>query len=385
ITNKFGRKKPLFITAFPTIISWILVLIAPNVYYLYASRLLAGFFGGGVYVIVPLYLSELSNNRIRGALISSLVLSESFGIVLAFIFGHYFDFYTLPILVISLMSLFAFLLYFFPETPTFLVKQHRILQAEKSIRFYQNLSEGYKEDKLVKMEINKLTNNEEESKKKTIKWSDLTAIPVRRAFTIGIVLIVLNELSGFLAMLNYTANIFEDAGSDLHPNVSAIVIGAIQLFGTAIAMNLVDRTGRKILFAVSNIGTALGFIVLGVYMMFKLRDYPVEDFNWIPVMSFSFISLIASLGIVSLPLLVFSEVVPEKLKDFGVAAYLTLSYLAASVLIKYLPIIIDSVGFDMSMFLFAGLCVACEVYIIFSVPETKGKSHEDIIEAMTAH
>lgn len=206
---------------------------------------------------------------------TSLVLSESFGVVLAFTFGHFFNFYMVPIFVISIMTLFTVLITFFPETPTFLVKQHKyhvcylifnypnesfienpflatlLQQAEESVRFYHNLSEGYKEDKQVKIEISKLMNkihqDEEESKKKTFKWSDLTTVPVQRAFTIGIVLIILNELSGFAAMLNYTANIFEEAGSNLHPNVSAIVIGVIGVFGTVVATNLVDRAGRKVI------------------------------------------------------------------------------------------------------------------------------------------
>lgn len=210
---------------------------------------------------------------IRGAVVSSLVLSESLGMCLAFIFGHYFEFHMVPIFVISLMALFSVLLFFFPESPTFLVKQHQMLvckksiflrmknlvrtffhafllqRAEDSIRFYQNLSEGYKDDKLVKIEINRLTNkihhDEEESKRNTFKFSDLATVPVRRAFVIGVVLMVLNELSGCCAMLNYTATIFEEAGSNLHPNVSAIVIGAIQLLGSITATNLCDRAGRK--------------------------------------------------------------------------------------------------------------------------------------------
>lgn len=150
-------------------------------------------------------------------------------------------------------------------------------------------------------------------------------------------------------------------------------------------VNLSTHLLFQILFAVSNIGTAIGFVVLGTYMMLKSWEYSVEEFNWIPVMSFSFISFISSLGIMSLPLLVFSEVVPEKVKDFGVAAYLTLTWLSASVLIKYLPNIIDSIGLDITMFVFAALCVACEVYIILFVPETKGKCHEDIMAALAAH
>lgn len=112
--------------------------------------------------------------------------------------------------------------------------------------------------------------------------------------------------------------------------------------------------------------------------MLKSNEYSVEDYNWIPVMSFSCIVFIASLGIISLPLLVFSEVVPEKIKDFGVTAYLTLSWFSAFILIKYLSNLIESLGFDWTMFLFAGLCVVCELYIVFFVPE----SHEEIMEAM---
>lgn len=125
-------------------------------------------------------------------------------------------------------------------------------QAENSIRFYHNLGDGDKADKLVQIEINKLRNKihreEEEIKKNTFKWSNLTTKSVRKAMKIGIVLIVLNEFSGCSAMLNYTANIFEEAGSNMHPNISAIVIGVIQVFGTIIATNLVDHVGRKVNF-----------------------------------------------------------------------------------------------------------------------------------------
>lgn len=114
-------------------------------------------------------------------------------------------------------------------------------------------------------------------------------------------------------------------------------------------------------------------------MMFKSWDYPVEAFNWIPIISFSFVIFVAALGILSLPLLILSEVLPEKMKNFGVTTYLTLAWLFSFALIKYLPLLTDSLGFDMSMYLFAGVCLLSEVYIILYVPETKGKSHHEII------
>ncbi|XP_055326316.1 facilitated trehalose transporter Tret1-2 homolog isoform X3 [Sitodiplosis mosellana] len=352
---------PLILISIPIIISWILILFAPNVYYLYASRLLNGFFGGGAYTIVPLYLSDFAFDRIRGTLVSSLILSENFGMLLGFTLGHFYNFYIVPQFVISLMALFAVLLFFFPETPVFLVKQNKICQAEKSIRFYQNLSDGEKENKLVEIEINRLRimiNHEQVEK------------------------IILTNFSGVSAMLNYTASIFEEAGSNLHPNISTIVVGAIQLFGTAIATKLVDLAGRKSLYAVSNIGTALGLIVLGTYIILKSQGYPVEHFNWVPVISFSFTIFVAALGIVSLPLTLFSEIMPEKMKDFGVTSFLTLMWFSSFLLIKYLPMLTKSLGFDMSMFIFAAVCLACELFIIYFVPETKGKSHKEIINML---
>ena len=123
--------------------------------------------------------------------------------------------------------------------------------AEKSIQFYQNLRENDASFKFIQMEINKLKCICDDMKiqangKNSWNWIDLIVAPGRRAMTIGIILILLNQCCGCFAMLNYTANIFEEAGSNMSPNMSAIVVGVIQLFGAFFATNLVDWTGRKV-------------------------------------------------------------------------------------------------------------------------------------------
>lgn len=99
------------------------------------------------------------------------------------------------------------------------------------------------------MEINKIKSAisvDEMQKSKSFEWSDFKMKTVQKAMIIGFVLVVLNQFSGVVAMLTYTANIFVEAGSNLSPNMSAIVVGAIQLFSTIITTNLVDRAGRKV-------------------------------------------------------------------------------------------------------------------------------------------
>lgn len=68
----------------------------------------------------------------------------------------------------------------------------------------------------------------------------------RKAFTIGFALILLHEFCGCFTMINYTATIFAESGSDISPNLSAIICGAIQLLGTLVSTKLVDRAGRKV-------------------------------------------------------------------------------------------------------------------------------------------
>lgn len=115
--------------------------------------------------------------------------------------------------------------------------------------------EGNSSDyELVQQEISKLKNTfgsitaeNSTAKKSTLKMSDFKSKTTRKALIIGVTLAALNQFCGCFAMLNYTASIFKESGSNLEPNMSAIVVGAIQLIGSSVAMNLVDRAGRKVL------------------------------------------------------------------------------------------------------------------------------------------
>lgn len=103
-------------------------------------------------------------------------------------------------------------------------------------------------DESLHIEMTKLraTIGGDKSEKPSFQWSDLMVNPGRRAFIIGVGLSILYEFCGAIAMLNYSAIIFKETGSSMSPNMSAIVIGTIQLVGSIVTTNLVDRAGRKV-------------------------------------------------------------------------------------------------------------------------------------------
>ena len=135
-------------------------------------------------------------------------------------------------------------------------------------------------------------------------------------------------------MLNYTAIIFLESGSTLTPNMSAIVVGIIQLIGAYVSTILVDRLGRKFLIVVSALGTSLGLAVLGGYMTFKTNGYNVDAFDWIPVTSFSFVIFIANWGVLTLPFVVLAEVMPDKIRNFATTFCMANLWVFAFIMLK---------------------------------------------------
>lgn len=117
-------------------------------------------------------------------------------------------------------------------------------------------------------------------------------------------------MSGCYTMLSYTATIFEDCGSTISPNLSAIFVGIIQLVGACLSFFLVDHIRRKPLLIWSFICTSISLLCLGSYGLAFRHGYDVGPFSWFPVASFSSVLFFAALGTLTLPMIIIDELLP---------------------------------------------------------------------------
>lgn len=124
----------------------------------------------------------------------------------------------------------------------------------------------------------------------------------------------ISQFSGSFVLVNFAVTIFRDSGSDFDPNSSAIVMGGLQIFGTYMTSALIDKVGRKVLLIVSAMGTAFGLAVMATYMHFHQLGYDVTQFRLVPVISLTFVLVVSSLGLVSVPYVIIAEVLPRKVE-----------------------------------------------------------------------
>ncbi|KAJ6645536.1 Facilitated trehalose transporter Tret1, partial [Pseudolycoriella hygida] len=353
-SNRYGRKYPLMGAAFPQLFGWLLIIYAQNPYYLYVARFMSGFSGSANYVILPVFVAEISDNKVRGTLGSIFILSVNIGILAVFVLGHVCSYIMTPIILSVVPVIFFIGMSFFPESPLYLMQKGREEEAKKAFCFYRKIeTQQSHELDLLNNELDKLktvvvSTDDQKSSFKS-KWTAFNTPIARKAIFFGVTLLALKQFTGNTTMLNYAGQIFKDSGSHLSPNLSAIIIGIIQLIGTFTPTILVDRAGRKVLLIVSSTLTAMGLVCLGTYMYLQSRDYDLTGLG---------------------------------AKDVGSTICMLVLWLFAFIMVKAFPLIAAAVGMYGCWFLFAGVGFAGAVFVMAVLPETKGKSFDEIMEIM---
>lgn len=138
-----------------------------------------------------------------------------------------------------------------------------------------------------------------------------------RAFGMGAFMMYIYGFCGFSVLFIYGAMIFKDTGSDFDPNISTIIMGAVQLFGTLSAFFLIDKFGRKILYILSTLGATIGFLFVGLYTYLSDNDYyTLDGLSWIPVVTVSLALFSICIGIVPVTIIVITEILPGKVRNF---------------------------------------------------------------------
>lgn len=309
-----GRKRSLQLLTFPSFIGWILIIKSTQIWMMIVGRIFLGISLAASYVLGPVYIAEISAKEIRGTLGAMYEFNIAMGMLISYSLGAYLEVYLFSVVCGLFPLIFEAMMYFMPESPTFLVKKKRVEEAEMSLKWLRgnNLSDIQLEIKEIKQEQEEFSvHNQRESLLESIKKKESI-----KALIIVLGLSAFEELCGINAVSFYTSDIFGAVETSMSPDLQSIFLRVMELLMSIVSAITVDRWGRKTLLILSGILMGICLIVLGTFFIVQnhFSSETLMSLQWIPVASLSLYIVGYALGFGSVCFLMRGEICSTKIK-----------------------------------------------------------------------
>ncbi|KAL0841082.1 hypothetical protein ABMA28_014846 [Loxostege sticticalis] len=330
--------------------------------------------------ISTIYLAEISDKEIRGALSVSSRFMFNLGNFLVMAVGPFVSFYTLNYMLLALPIMYFIACWFIPETPYYSLKEGKVDQARKVLMKLRNYSDEKElEDELTLMR--------QDVKKETLRSGSLkellTGKQYRRALVICAGIKITQMLTGSIVIQHYLGLIMKDSKIQMDLPTAFIIFGAVRFISGVMSSLLADRVGRRPLLIYSYVGTGLSLGLAGAYF-FCLEVLLVSEEKLAPYGIIAFVGIILSvilstLGFNSLIYLLPAELFPLNVKSVAMTSLNIFGGFSNFGIIKLYQQGRDWLGLFGVFTIFASVGLAGGVFSYFFVPETKGKSLREIL------
>ena len=386
LSDRFGRKPVLIIAGILFFISALGSAIPPTFTILIIARLIGGLGVGIASVLAPLYISEFSPPKIRGRLVALYQLSIVIGILLAFFsntilldfsqsFRGVFDNSLLQKVMISEVwramfgaemlpaLLFTALLFFVPESPRWLIKSGF---EKEGFGILAKIS-GEETAKLQLQEIKEALQQEEGTLAELIKPG------LRLALIVGVGLSFFGQFTGVNIVVYYGPTILENAGFKLSNALQfQVAIGIINFIFTVIALWKIDKWGRRPLLIGGMAATFISLLIIALQFTFG-----VASGIWIVIMLCVYMASLA-LSINAVIWVLIGEIFPNRIRGRAMSIATFANWGTNFITAFIFPWYVAAIGMNAGFFTFAGMCFIATLFFYRYVPETKGKSLEEI-------
>ena len=375
LSTILGRRYTVMIVAAIFAVGVIASGMSPNAYALGAARLVLGFAVGGASQIVPVYIAELAPPAKRGRLVTFFNISIGLGILTAALVGTFLQDAWTWRTMFSVAAIPATILFLgmlpLPESPRWLVSKKRLKEAHIALDAVRETEEE------VRKEIKSIKRvHEKAQRKSTGSWKDLKQPWLRPALIVGLGIAAFTQLSGIEMMIYYTPTFLTDAGFSRDAALySALGVAAIYLVLTITGKLLVDRIGRRTLTLWMIPGAVISLVLLG--FMFKL-DASGGQHGWLIVACLFAFMVFNSGGIQVIGWLVGSEIYPLGIREKATSLHAATLWGSNLLLTATALSMVNLLGIGGAMWFYAFLNFLGFVFIYFMMPETKGRSLEEI-------
>ena len=359
--------------------------VAPGAGMLTLGRVVTGLGVGFASVVAPLYAAEMAPKWLRGRFVSTYQLAITVGILFAYLADDaltgsdrwrlMFGLAVIPgvALVIGFLVM--------PESARWLLKMGRRDEARASLVKVDGPEIADAE--LAQIEKDLVADQQEGQ----ASWGEVASPALRRALWVGIGLAVLQQVTGINAIIYYANEIFAEAGfttAEQQAKATLWAVGVVNVLATLIAVAWVDKFGRRPLLLTGLVGMTVSLSAVG--LSFAAMENTAESATSTTVGGIvtvlALVVFIASFAFSMGPIVwtLISEIYPNRVRGRAISVATAANWLAAFIVAQFFLSLVDAIGESTTFFLFAALCVVSFVFVWRLVPETKGRSLEEIQE-----
>ena len=390
LSDKLGRKLTMVISAVLFSTSALGCALSADFAQLVVYRIIGGVGIGVVSIVSPLYISELAVAQYRGRLVSLYQLAVTVGFLGAYLVNYQLlawaesgtqlsvdwlnkifitevwrgmlGMETLPAI------LFFIIIFFIPESPRWLIVRGKELKAVNILeKIYNSITEAKSQLNETKSVLTSETKSE---------WSLLMKPGIFKAVIIGVCIAILGQFMGVNAVLYYGPSIFENAGLSGGDSLFyQVLVGLVNTLTTVLALVIIDKVGRKKLVYYGVSGMVVSLILIGLYFLF---GDSLGVSSLFLLVFFLFYVFCCAVSICAVVFVLLSEMYPTKVRGLAMSIAGFALWIGTYLIGQLTPWMLQNLTPAGTFFLFAVMCVPYMLIVWKLVPETTGKSLEEI-------
>ncbi|CAH1427903.1 unnamed protein product [Lactuca virosa] len=374
IADQLGRRRTMGLSEMFCLLGWLAILYSKVSWLLDVGRLLIGYGIGVLSYVVPVYIAEITPQNLRGAFTTVNQLMICIGVSVMWLIGTFIPWRTLALIGIIPCILQILGLLFIPESPRWLAKIGLWKECESALQQLRGENADISEEAAEIRDYTETLDQLSES-----RVFDLFQPEYAKSLIIGVGLMVLQQFGGVNAIAFYANSIFISAG--FSSSIGSIAMVIVQVPFTLLGVLLMDVSGRRPLLMVSAAGTCLGCFLTGI--SFLLQDLqeskgvsPILALVGVLVFTGSF-----SLGMGGIPWVIMSEIFPINIKG-SAGSLVTVVNWFGSWVVSYAFNFLMKFSTEGTFFMFSSICCVTVLFVAKLVPETKGRTLEEIQASM---
>ena len=370
VSDWIGRRPTVLITALVFIVGVLLAAFTPTYPVLLVARVIIGLAVGSASMIVPLYIGEIVPPRVRGGLVSLNQLAITIGILSSYLIDYglsdsgnwrlMFGLAAIPAAALFLGMLFQ------RESPHWLIRQGRDDEARDVLR-------RLRDDSDIEAEIREV----HELSQRQGSYRDLISPRVRPLVMVGVMLAVFQQITGINTVIYYAPTLLQGAGLGNNAALLANVVnGAVNVGMTVVAIWLLDKAGRRPLLLSGTAGMAVGMAIVGCSFIGGSTLHgglAIVAIAGLLIYTGSF-----AIGLGPVFWLLIAEIYPLKIRGAAMSVASTANWAANFVVTVSFLTLLGAIGGSGAFFLFGFLTLVALAYFWRKVPETKGRSLQEI-------